>query len=184
MTAAELSRLTGIPKQCLSDWLGGTRPRDITMVKSIAAVLKVPVLELMYGPEIQGKSGAEGGKSFSTGSGLAGVNLDFLYKYSRDLFQIRKMPAGTLLALSKSWESILGWAKSDIEAKLWQEFIHPEDWPATSECIERSLSTGAPVQYCRHRFMHKNAEWLPFESTLEVDTKHSALTTISTLIKY
>lgn len=49
ITAAELSRRSGVPKQVLSLWLGGVEPRKLTQLKLVAEVFKVTVDELCFG---------------------------------------------------------------------------------------------------------------------------------------
>ncbi|MNC97673.1 Helix-turn-helix domain protein [compost metagenome] len=49
LTAAELARRTGVPKQTISDWLGGTRPRNMDFVKRLADELNVSIVELFFG---------------------------------------------------------------------------------------------------------------------------------------
>ncbi len=55
MTAADLSRATGIPKQSISDWLAGVAPRDLRRLKKVAGVFGVTVDELVFG-EFDGSS--------------------------------------------------------------------------------------------------------------------------------
>lgn len=47
LTAAELSRISGIPKQSLSDWLAGVKPRSITHVKKLADVFGISLDEFL-----------------------------------------------------------------------------------------------------------------------------------------
>jgi transcriptional regulator with XRE-family HTH domain len=49
LTAAQLARISGVPRQSLSDWLGGSRPRNLDHVKKVADALKVSIDELCYG---------------------------------------------------------------------------------------------------------------------------------------
>jgi transcriptional regulator with XRE-family HTH domain len=49
MTAAHLSRLTGIARQVLCDWMAGAKPRDIAQVKKIADVFGTSVDHLCFG---------------------------------------------------------------------------------------------------------------------------------------
>ncbi len=49
LTASELSRVSGVPKQSLSDWLAGSNPRDIRMVKRVADALQVSLDHLVFG---------------------------------------------------------------------------------------------------------------------------------------
>lgn len=49
MTAADLSRSTGIPKQSISDWLAGAMPRDLARLKKVADIFSVTIDELIFG---------------------------------------------------------------------------------------------------------------------------------------
>jgi len=51
LTAAQLSRRTGVPKNTLSDWLSGNSPRDITQVKTVAEALGVSLDYLCFGQD-------------------------------------------------------------------------------------------------------------------------------------
>ena len=57
ITASELSRQSGVPKQNISDWLAGTMPRDIRKVKKIADALNVSIDHLVFveGTEVNEK---------------------------------------------------------------------------------------------------------------------------------
>jgi hypothetical protein len=44
-----LSRISGVPKQSLSDWLAGSSPRDIRTVKRVADALDVSLDHLVFG---------------------------------------------------------------------------------------------------------------------------------------
>ncbi len=49
MTAADLSRVTGIPKQSISDWLAGVTPRDLKRLKKVAEFFGVTVDHIVFG---------------------------------------------------------------------------------------------------------------------------------------
>ena len=51
LSAAAISRKTGVPKQTISDWLAGTRPRHMEDVKLVADLLGVSILTLFFGSE-------------------------------------------------------------------------------------------------------------------------------------
>lgn len=55
LSASELSRISGVPKQSLSDWLGGSTPRDIRKVKKVADVFSVTLDHLLFGDGIEEK---------------------------------------------------------------------------------------------------------------------------------
>jgi len=49
LNASQLSKMAGVPRQSLSDWLSGTTPRNIGHVKKVAMVLGVTVDNLLFG---------------------------------------------------------------------------------------------------------------------------------------
>ena len=49
MTAAQLSRRSGVPKQVLSDWLKNKSPRNLDHIKRVADALDVSVDLLLFG---------------------------------------------------------------------------------------------------------------------------------------
>lgn len=49
ISASQLSRLTDIPKQTLSNWLGGENPRDITQIKKVADYFGTTIDHLYFG---------------------------------------------------------------------------------------------------------------------------------------
>ena len=53
LTASDLARLAGIPKQSVSDWLSGTNPRDVRLVKKVANVFGVTLDHLLFGDGVE-----------------------------------------------------------------------------------------------------------------------------------
>lgn len=51
LTAAELSRRANVPKQSISQWLGGSEPRKLLHLKRVAEVLGVTVDALCFSTE-------------------------------------------------------------------------------------------------------------------------------------
>lgn len=49
MNASQLAKKAAVPRQSLSDWIGGSKPRDIAQVKKVAAVLGTTVDHLVFG---------------------------------------------------------------------------------------------------------------------------------------
>lgn len=49
LTAAELSRRSGVSKQVLSSWLAGAEPKKISQIKKVCAVLQTSLDHLLYG---------------------------------------------------------------------------------------------------------------------------------------
>jgi transcriptional regulator with XRE-family HTH domain len=50
ITAAELSRRSGVPKQVISIWLTGVEPRKLTHLKRVADSLGVTIDDLCFKP--------------------------------------------------------------------------------------------------------------------------------------
>ncbi len=48
ITAAELSRRSGVPKQVLSLWLAGVEPRKLSYLKKLATALGLSIDELCF----------------------------------------------------------------------------------------------------------------------------------------
>lgn len=49
LTAAELSRRSGVSKQVLSSWLAGSEPKKFSQVKKVCDVLEISLDHLLYG---------------------------------------------------------------------------------------------------------------------------------------
>jgi transcriptional regulator with XRE-family HTH domain len=49
LTAAQLSKKSGVSKQVLSLWLKGASPKNVEQVKSVAEILKTTVDNLCFG---------------------------------------------------------------------------------------------------------------------------------------
>jgi transcriptional regulator with XRE-family HTH domain len=68
LTAAQLSRKTGIAKQVLSDWLSGVQPRKIEHLYAVAKVLGVSMDLLCFAqPEAEMVGNAQGFKGAGHG---------------------------------------------------------------------------------------------------------------------
>lgn len=52
LKASELSRISGIPKQRISDWLAGASVRNIEQLRLVAKTLETSIDELMFGDKI------------------------------------------------------------------------------------------------------------------------------------
>jgi transcriptional regulator with XRE-family HTH domain len=49
LSATQLSKKAGVPKQSLSGWLAGSNPRDVRQVKRVADALGITLDNLMFG---------------------------------------------------------------------------------------------------------------------------------------
>lgn len=59
LTAAQLSKKSGVSKQVISLWLKGASPKNIEQVKSVAEVLKTNVDHLCFGDGKEAKKKSE-----------------------------------------------------------------------------------------------------------------------------
>ncbi len=58
LSAAQLSRRSGVSKQVLSAWLSGAAPKKLDQVKSVADVLNVSIDHLCFGEGIPSENRA------------------------------------------------------------------------------------------------------------------------------
>lgn len=49
LTAAELSRVSKVPKATISDWLSGRSPKNLSQLKSVANILETTIDNLAFG---------------------------------------------------------------------------------------------------------------------------------------
>jgi len=49
LNASQLAKAANVPRQSISDWLGGTQPRNIAHVKSVATTLGITMDNLLFG---------------------------------------------------------------------------------------------------------------------------------------
>ncbi len=84
MTAAELARRTGVPKQTICDWLTGTHPRKMQFVKKVGDELGVSILELFFGtntsPETSQSDGPKPVRALKSTAVCREENIDFYMK--------------------------------------------------------------------------------------------------------
>ena len=73
MTAAELSRKTGVAKQVLSDWIAGVQPRKLEQLYVVARTLGVSMEELCFATPESDLVGSLLGKSIDDGISRAQV---------------------------------------------------------------------------------------------------------------
>ncbi|MCB9072503.1 MAG: helix-turn-helix transcriptional regulator [Bdellovibrionaceae bacterium] len=59
LSAAQLARKSGLPRQTISDWLSGSMPRNINQVKKIADAFNVSLDYLCYGEKSQKNNDSE-----------------------------------------------------------------------------------------------------------------------------
>jgi PAS domain S-box-containing protein len=67
-------------------------------------------------------------------------------------------PDGNIDYLSEQWADYVGMPPEQLYDWNWQQVVHPEDLPKTTQDWEHSLQTGAPIEI-QHRFRYHTGEW-------------------------
>ena len=49
LNASQLSRIAGVPRQNIANWMMGQKPKDLNQVKKVADSLSVSIDHLLYG---------------------------------------------------------------------------------------------------------------------------------------
>jgi transcriptional regulator with XRE-family HTH domain len=82
ITAAQLSRQSGIAKQVLSDWLAGVQPRKLEQLYAVARILKVNLEKLCFADSTQAlletekETDKEADKEVNTASEGSSIHFD------------------------------------------------------------------------------------------------------------
>jgi PAS domain S-box-containing protein len=91
---------------------------------------------------------------------LAESELSTFFDVSLDMLVIRALD-GTVLKVSRSWETVLGWRPEEIEGGRLFPLVHPDDQPATRGSIVEveTRPEDAPVVGFTNRYRHKNGDY-------------------------
>lgn len=91
-------------------------------------------------------------------------DLATFFEVSLDLLVIRALD-GTVVKVSRSWETILGWRPEEIEGTLLLRLVHPDDLPATQGSAREveARRPGDPVLGHVNRYRHKNGSYRTVE---------------------
>jgi PAS domain S-box-containing protein len=151
MSAAELSRKSGVSKQSISDWLRGVQPNSIPHLKRIADTLSITLDELLYG-ELSASKALESGIS----DRIAQAN-ETLLVWGFD---------GFAKVCSPRLAQILGWGVEDFCARPLVEFIHPSDRCRTRAWLLSAPDQGSPLHSIDNRIIAKDGSvrWLRWSS--------------------
>ncbi len=86
------------------------------------------------------------------------------FDVSLDLLVIRELD-GTVVRVSPSWETILGWRPDELEGQMLLRLLHPDDVLATLESVVEVETRGPrePVVDFKNRYRHKNGDYRTLE---------------------
>lgn len=163
LTAAELSRRSGVSKQSISDWLAGVQPRSVPQIKKIADVFGISVDRLFFGKEagvppqpppfrtenravlerLNSKQLIEGLRGWPGASYILGVD-------------------GFIKDMSQSLNDALGWSPQELTSRPVIEFVHFWDRMRTLSKMNRQLQLDRSSCDIDTRFLCKNGKikWL------------------------
>lgn len=83
--------------------------------------------------------------------------LEFLFRNSMDLICVAST-SGFFLKINPAFRKILGWSNSEIKAKPFLDFVHPEDREYT-ESVLTLLSHGQPIDRFENRYLCKKGKY-------------------------
>ena len=89
---------------------------------------------------------------------------DQLWDLSQDMLA-RANFEGTMSAVSPAWTQVLGWSESELLARPYASFMHPDDMPPTIEAIGRMAQTHQPARF-ENRIATSEGGWKHIEWTV------------------
>lgn len=150
LTGAELARRSGVPKQSISDWLAGVRPRNIAQVKRIADTLGVGLTELCFGPEITEASEVrlleETTVNKAQCTTILDAATDLIFGHTDDLV-VYFDTKGIIRKVSRRWTELLGWSQGELLGMNAMGLVHPQDRERLLELARANPTTepGGPA---------------------------------------
>ena len=95
---------------------------------------------------------------------VAGADLSTFFDVTLDILVIRDLD-GTILKVSRSWETHLGWRAEELEGTQLLRLVHPDDLAATRESrveVENRVA-GDPVLGQINRYRHRDGGYRTLE---------------------
>ncbi|PXA99135.1 hybrid sensor histidine kinase/response regulator [Nostoc sp. 3335mG] len=93
---------------------------------------------------------------------------DRLWNLSQDMLA-RADYKGMMSAVSPAWSRVLGWSESELLARGYASFMHPEDVPQTLVAIERMAQQRVPTRF-GNRIATRDGGWKHIEWTVAPET--------------
>ncbi len=86
---------------------------------------------------------------------------------------------GYFIRLNPAWKRTLGYEPSELEARPFLDFIHPDDHAATVAEVERQIARGEAVLNFSNRYRHKDGSYRWLEWTSRPDQRAGLLYAIA-----
>ncbi|MBM6596651.1 PAS domain S-box protein [Microvirga pudoricolor] len=92
------------------------------------------------------------------------AELDRLWTLSEDMLA-RADYQGMMSAVSPAWTRVLGWTETELLARPYATFMHPDDMPPTLAALARMSEVGQPTRF-ENRIATQDGGWKPIEWTV------------------
>lgn len=211
ISAAQLSRKTGIPKQTLSDWLAGAQPRKIELLKKVADEFGVTITELCFGAagtnEPHSKSLDRWYEKMSQGdffteilpeeSKLKMKNNSSAYPFSGDQQKYMEMAAGYAFKHVRCLVTVVGYNgvvlassapwrtymgyKKGIEGVAFFELMPATDQPLITKACEKNVMDLSESVTHTHRFLKEDGTKVEVQTTTALDPTNQVAFHVSIL---
>ncbi|MGJ7582095.1 PAS domain-containing protein [Variovorax sp. RHLX14] len=80
------------------------------------------------------------------------------WRYSPDLLSVLDLPTMAFDRVNPAWTASLGWSIDEIEARSYEDFVHPDDVSASISAFEK-VRRGEPVLGFENRYRTKDGGW-------------------------
>jgi PAS domain S-box-containing protein len=165
ISASELARRAGVPKQTISVWLHGIIPKSIPQLRRVADALNVSLDDLCYGETAAPPRAPAGDPATARGAPLPGREaVDAL-----ELFRVL-LPSGFQCDLSPNWEAAMGWPLADLTSRTVLEFVHFADRQRAWLQMTRNFQ-GIPTVNFDNRFLCRSGRirWLRWNAVASLE---------------
>lgn len=143
LSAAELSRQSGIAKQTISEWLQGAEPRSISSVKRVAQVLSVSI-DVLYS-----------GSNYENGVGSFAPSYHF-HDPGNEFTSFSIRQDGRFNEVSDDFCKWVGWSEAELVGQTINEFTHYLDRSVVDLFLLDRSEREMPVQESEFRFFCKS----------------------------
>ncbi len=102
------------------------------------------------------------------------IDFEKFFNLSPDLFMITDNK-GIILKVNSEWESVLGYKPSEMEGKVYTDFVHPDDIPLSDLKFEMVLETKSDIGFInRYRTRSGEAVYLEWRVVIEGNRHYSS----------
>lgn len=147
LKASDLSKLTGIPKQTLSEWRSGLVPKSILSLKKVATTFGISLDELVFRAALeneQDRDGAEGGTAPSMALGSRGLDTLSSCPLTQKEAVVGLNRQGVPLFVAPAFQERLAWSRELLAQRTIFEFIRQSDHASVHAGLEEALEVGQP----------------------------------------